>query len=137
MSKWFLDPLNGLKSVVDRFFKDYKAREGIVREYTRDNYRYAVFFSLIDDVGNDLPAHLEFASDYSGEYVIITPTERTPAPFIKFFKERSDRLKAANIKIWVVDVDRKSIDPFIGYPKDFRLLRGFKNPKLASIIGSL
>ncbi len=137
ISRGFLDSLHGLKLIADRFFKDYKVKEGIVKEYKRNRYRYAVFFSLIEDVAEDLSTHLEFASDYGEEYVIITPTEKTPGPFINFFKHYSDKIKAANIKIWVVDVNKESIDPFIGYPKDFNLLKGFKNPRLASVISSL
>ncbi|RLI75527.1 hypothetical protein DRO97_03060 [Archaeoglobales archaeon] len=137
ISRRYIDALDRLDIIVDRFFKEYSVKEGVVKEYSKNKYKYAVFFSLIDDVDEDLQAHLDFAQDYDGEYVIVTLTEKTPCPFIKFFKNHSEKTKAANIKIWVADVDRDCIDPFIGYPKDFKLLKGFKNPKLASIINSL
>lgn len=137
ISKRFLDAIDGLDNIVDRFFNEYSVKEGVVREYSNNKHKYAVFFSLIDDVGEDLQSHLDFAKNYDGEYVIVTLTEKNPNPFIKFFKNHSEKIKAANIKIWVADVDRDCIDPFIGYPKDFKLLKGFKNPKLASIINSL
>jgi hypothetical protein len=137
ISKQFLDSYGKMKSIADEFFKDHGLRKGIVREYFKDKYRYAVFYSLLEDISEDLQAHLKFASKYSAEYVIITPSEKTPEPFINFFQKYSEQIKAANIKIWVADVDKASIDPFIGYPKDFKLLKRFKNPKLATHIESL
>ncbi len=137
ISKQFLQAYNKMQSIADEFFKGYEAGRGIVREYSKDNYRYAVFFCLLEDISEDLQAHLSLASKYSGEYVIITLGEKTPEPFINFFQQYSEQIKAANIKIWVADVDKASVDPFIGYPKDLKLLKRFKNPKLATHIESL
>lgn len=137
ISQKFLRERGKMKSILDDFFKGYEARKSIVREYFKDNYRYAVFISLFGDISEDLQAHLNFASKYSGEYAIITPSETTPEPFLNFFQQYSEQIKSANIKIWVVDVDKASIDPFIGYPRDLKLLKRFKNPKLATHIESL
>ncbi|MEM2991541.1 MAG: hypothetical protein QXQ02_10220, partial [Halobacteria archaeon] len=133
----FLRERGKMKSILDDFFKGYEARKSIVREYFKDNYRYAVFISLFGDISEDLQAHLNFASKYSGEYAIIKRSDTTPEPFLNFFQQYSEQIKSANIKIWVVDVDKASIDPFIGYPRDLKLLKRFKNPKLATHIESL
>ncbi|RLI79517.1 hypothetical protein DRP05_03585 [Archaeoglobales archaeon] len=140
ISKRLLDATDGLDKIINNFFSGYSVKEGVIKEYSNNKHKYAVFYSLIDDVGEDIQSHIEFAKEYKkydGEYVIVTLTEKNPNPFIKFFKNHSEKIKAANIKIWVADVDKDCIDPFIGYPKDFKLIKGFKNPKLASIINSL
>lgn len=137
ISKQFLNALSKMKSILDEFFNGYEAREGIVREYSQNNYRYAVFFSLLVDISEDLHTHLNFASKYRGEYAIITLGEKTPEPFINFYQQYSEQIKSANIKIWVADIDKASIDPFIGYPRDLKLFKRFKNPKLAIHIESL
>lgn len=137
ISRRFLEASGKMKSVADKFFKDYKVSKGLIREYSKNNQKFAVFFSLLQDISEDLQAHLDFASKYSGEYMIVVPTEKTPKEFIEFFNQHSSEIKSANIKIWVADVDKESIDPFIGYPKDLKLLKRFKNPKLATHIESL
>lgn len=136
-SRRYFDQIDIMKRILDDFFSGYSVRDGIVREYTKGKYKYGVLFSLIEDVDEDLQHHVEFAKRYPGEYVVIVPTENTPHPFIKFFKRHSEDVKKAGFKIWVVDTQRESVDPFIGYPKDFTLLRKFKNPKLATNIASL
>lgn len=136
-SRRFLDQIDIMKRILDNFFTGYSVRDGIVREYAKGKYRYGVFFSLIEDVGEDVQHHIELAKKYAGEYVVVVPTESTPHPFIKFFKRHSEDVKKADFKIWVVDTQRESVDPFIGYPRDFSLLGRFKNPKLATNIASL
>ncbi len=133
----FLDALGKMKSAADKFFEGYRASRGIVMEYTKNGQKFAVFFSPLQDIGEDLKAHLSFASKYDGEYVIIAPTEKTPKEFVEFFKQHATEVKKASIKIWVADVEKGAIDPFIGYPKDLKLLKQFKNPKLATHIESL
>jgi hypothetical protein len=135
-SRRYLDQIEIMKRILDNFFSDYSARDGIVREYT-GNCKYGVFLSLIDDVGKDIRHHIELARRYAGEYVVAVPTESTPLPFIKFFKHYSEDVKKAGFKVWVVDTQRESVDPFIGYPRDIKLLGRFKNPGLATSIASL
>ena len=137
ISNRFLNAIDKIDKILKEFFNGYSIKDGIVREYSNGKYKYAVFYSLIDDIAEDLDFHIKFAKKYNGEYVIVTLTEKDPGPFIKFFKKYSEKIKAANIKIWVADVENECIDPFIGYPRDFRLLKGFKNPKIATIINSL
>ena len=136
-SKSYLEGLSTMVEITDRFFADYEARGKFMRLYERDRYRYAVFYSVIDDVYEDIDVHTSLASSFNGEYIVVVPTESSVEPFLKFFKHRSEDVKKANLKIWVANTSEKSIDPFIGYPRDFKLLKGFKNPKAASIINSL
>jgi len=131
-----LDNYQTMKGVVSNFFRGYQERDGLISEYLKGKYKYAVFFSLIDDLGEDLPHHLDFAEKYDGEYVVVTPTEDSIDPFLRFFKRHSEDVKRAGLKVWVVNTVDRTIDPFIGYPKDFLLLKGFRNPKLATMVNS-
>ncbi len=136
ISKLYLERLNEMIGITDRFFNGYTASGYVLREYKRDKYRYLVFYSTIDDVCNDIEYHLKLSESINGEYVVVVTTESSCRPFYKFYKNFSEDVKKANMKIWVANTYSRTIDPFIGYPKDFTLLKGFKNPKLASIIGS-
>lgn len=133
----FLNSLDVMKEVTDKFFKDYSVEEGLIRLYASGKFRYGIYYSIIDDVGEDIEIHKDIAKSFNGEYVVVVPTEKELTPFLRFFARHSEDVKMAGFKIWVVDPNRKSIDPFIGYPKDFRLIGRFKNPKVATIVNSL
>ncbi|RLI76298.1 hypothetical protein DRP04_12775 [Archaeoglobales archaeon] len=138
ISKSYLSKLEVMKDVTDRFFSEYNLEnDGILRIYSNNRYRYGVFYSRIEDVYEDVDHHIETSISFDGEYVVVVPTEDRVHPFIKFFRNHSEKVRRADMKIWVVNTESKTIDPFIGYPKDFLLLKGFKNPKIASLISSL
>ncbi len=59
--------------------------------------------------------------------VIVVPTEKTPAPFISFFREKN----VGEAMIWVADVEKSTIDPFIGISEDEEIENNFANPKQA------
>lgn len=60
--------------------------------------------------------------------IIVVPTEKTPAPFISFFREQHD---IGDAMIWVADVAKKTIDPFMGIAEDEELETNFANPDKA------
>uniref|UniRef100_A0A7C3RI27 Uncharacterized protein n=2 Tax=Archaeoglobus fulgidus TaxID=2234 RepID=A0A7C3RI27_ARCFL len=134
-SKRFLDVFDTMQEVADRFFEGYEAKGRYMRKYSKSG-DYYVFFSNIHDAFEDVDIHLKMAGEADGNYVIIVPTEGELDPFLKFFKRYSEDAKRAGLKIWVVNPDAKTVDPFIGYPKDFKLLKGFKNPKAASLVST-
>lgn len=135
-SKRFIDSTFIFDRVMNEFFEGYSIKEGLLREYS-GRYRYVVSYSLLEDVELDLETHKEIAKEYSGEYVIVVPTEREVHPFIRFFKRYSEMIKRLNIKIWVADAEKSYVNPFIGYPRDIKLWKKFKNPKSALMISSL
>jgi hypothetical protein len=61
------------------------------------------------------------------EKVIVVPTERTPAPFISFVREHD----VGSVTIWVVDLHKKTVNPFIGAAKDADIEDHFENPEQA------
>ncbi len=66
-------------------------------------------------------------SEAGEEKVIVVPTEKTPAPFIAFFRE----LDIGDAMVWVADVEKKTIDPFIGNPEDEEIENNFASPEQA------
>ncbi|NHW23546.1 MAG: hypothetical protein HA489_04755 [Archaeoglobales archaeon] len=135
-SKSFLERLGNTMLSADKFFESYRQEGYFLRFYEADN-RYAVFFSTITDLDEDSGLHLQLASEFDGEYVVIVQTEEKPDEFVKFFKLHSEEFKRGNTKVWVANPEKWTIDPFIGYPRDLKLLKRFKNPKTASQIESL
>ncbi|MBO8179111.1 MAG: hypothetical protein H0Z19_01305 [Archaeoglobus sp.] len=131
----YLEGLEAMIETTDRFFEGYSANGLYLRKYSKDK-SYSVFYSTIDDVFDDVKHHLNMLSKVDGEYVVVVPTEKELNPFLKFFKRYSEDAKRAGLKIWVVNPEEKTIDPFIGYPKDFKLLKGFKNPKAAALVST-
>jgi len=59
--------------------------------------------------------------------VIAVPTEKTPAPFISFFREHD----IGDAMIWAADVAKKTIAPFMGIAEDEELENNFANPDKA------
>ncbi len=135
-SKRLLESLPKMREVMDRFFAGYSASGDFFRIYTGKR-KYGVFFSLIDDVLEDVEIHKSVAEAFGGEYVVAVLTERDVFPFLRFFKRASETIRRARMKVWVINVDEGCVDPFIGYPKDLNLIRRFKNPKIGSLICSL
>jgi hypothetical protein len=133
----FLSVLPKLKEITDEFFKGYKLREGIVRRYSKGKYTSWVFYSTLDDLFEDLPHHLKLAETLNASYAVVVPVEKSPKNFINFYRRYSEEVKKAGLRIWVANPKNLTIDPLIGYPKDLRLLRNFRNPRVASMISSI
>jgi hypothetical protein len=64
-------------------------------------------------------------SEMEKEKVIVVPTEKTPAPFISFVREHD----VGGVTIWVVDLQKKTVNPFIGTSKDADIEHHFENPE--------
>jgi len=77
----------------------------------------------------------EFAQklDSDKQYVIVVPTEKTPAPFLHFCHEEAEAFHGKKLEMWVVDPEKKAVNPFIGYTHDDDIYRNFENPKLAAL----
>lgn len=81
---------------------------------------------------------INIAPDYAGsmdsdrDYVMVIPTEKTPAPFIQFCREKAEEFAGKKVQIWVGDPEKKTINPFLGYTHDDDIYRNFENPKLAA-----
>ncbi|MGC9444097.1 MAG: hypothetical protein ACP5E9_04090 [Candidatus Methanospirareceae archaeon] len=72
----------------------------------------------------DLPEEI---ADAKAEMVMVVPTEKTPAPFISFVREHD----VGNAQIWILAVENRVVNPFIGMPTDPKLEKNFANPEQA------
>lgn len=65
----------------------------------------------------------------AAELVVIVPSEKTPAPFIKFLSDSEDKAKDRGLSVWVVDVENQAINPFRGIPADKEIWSHFTDPE--------
>ncbi|MCX8172914.1 MAG: hypothetical protein N3D09_04815 [Archaeoglobaceae archaeon] len=136
ISKAFLDNLMKMMSLTDEFFDGFE-REGYFLRLYSSKIKFAVFFTTIHDIREDAETYISHASKFDGELLLILGSERNPLKFIQFFRDYSEKFKRGKVRVLVANVEKGWIDPFIGYPRDPKLLNRFKNPKLAGLLDSL
>ena len=71
--------------------------------------------------------------DGEHEYVIAVPTEKTPEAFLRFCREKASRFEGKKVQVWVVDIEKKTVNPFLGYTRDDDIYRSFENPAVAAL----
>lgn len=132
-------PISVLKSVVIAFLErcGYRINEArnegeyleLIAVKNGDEQRSMHIFVLqsITFVPRFVDEHQLERSKVGEEVVIVVPTEKTPAPFISFFREHD----FSDAMIWVTDVDKSTIDPFMGIPSDETVENNFANPEQA------
>jgi hypothetical protein len=70
--------------------------------------------------------HTLLDSEVGEEKVFVVPPEKTPAPFISFVREHE-----IGTMIWVIDVAKRTVNPFIGRPQDTEIENNFDEPEQA------
>ncbi len=98
---------------------------GLSAEKENKKPLHVFIFSSIKFVPHFIP--ISAASEAKGTVVIVVPTEKTPAPFISFFREHD----IGDTQIWVADVNKRTIDPFMGFAEDEEIEVNFANPEKA------
>jgi hypothetical protein len=68
--------------------------------------------------------------------VILVPSSESLEPFVQFFREKGADAEEAEVQIWVANMEKGTIDPFIGYTTDLDIYEQFKNPRLAEMVRS-
>jgi len=129
-------PISALKSVVISFLErcDYRINEAgsegehleLIAVKNEDEHRSIRIFVLpsITYVPHFVDERQLERSEAGEEEVIVGPTEQTPAPFISFFRGHD----VSDTTIWVADLGKNTIDPFIGIPTDEAIEANFANP---------
>lgn len=132
-------PLSVLKNVVKDFMErcgyqiNNKERENehiemmAVKNKNKHRSIHISIFPSIKFVPYFIEEALLEKSEASEEKIVVVPTEKTPAPFISFFREQD----IGDAMIWIADVEKKTIDPFIGNPEDEEIECNFANPEQA------
>jgi len=139
-------PLNALNRVTEQFLekagyrilsqkqtlgvkvrtKEYEYLERFAEKANNTRLRILFLSSIMFVpyiISEDSPA----AREGEETVVIVVPTEKTPAPFISFFREQD----AGDAMIWVADVKQKAINPFMGFAEDVAIENNFANPEKA------
>jgi hypothetical protein len=66
--------------------------------------------------------------------VILVPSSETLEPFVQFFREKGDAAEDRGIQIWVTNLEKGTIDPFVGFTTDLDIYNQFDNPRLAEMV---
>lgn len=66
--------------------------------------------------------------------VILVSSSENLEPFMKFYKEKGEAAEKEGIQIWVANIEKGTIDPFIGYTTDLDIYNQFDNPRLAEMV---
>jgi hypothetical protein len=68
------------------------------------------------------------------ECIILTPSSENLDPFMQFFRQKGQAAEDAGVQIWVANMEKGTIDPFIGYTTDMDIYGQFKNPRMAEMV---
>ncbi|HUV02504.1 MAG TPA: hypothetical protein VMW67_03515 [Desulfobacteria bacterium] len=137
-------PLGTVKDVLTEFMRrcsysirdepadsetDYLAVSAVKEDETRQHRLRLFIFSSIKFVPRFMDEHPDLLEKMQTEeeVVMAVPTEKTPAPFITFIREH----EVGTAQIWVVDLTKRTVDPFIGTPSDPDVEQEFANPEQA------
>ena len=69
-----------------------------------------------------------------GDCIILVPSSETLEPFVQFFRERGRAAEDRGIQIWIMNLEKGTIDPFVGYTTDLDIYNQFDNPRLAEMV---
>jgi hypothetical protein len=70
------------------------------------------------------------------EYIILVASSETLEPFVQFYQENGLAAEEKGLKIWIMNLEKSTIDPFIGYTTDLDIYNQFDNPRLAEMVRS-
>ena len=66
--------------------------------------------------------------------IILVPSSETLEPFVQFFRDRGQAAEDRGLQIWIMNLEKGTIDPFIGYTTDLDIYNQFDNPRLAEMV---
>jgi hypothetical protein len=66
--------------------------------------------------------------------IILVPSSETLEPFMQFFREKGENAEDKGIQIWVTNLEKGTIDPFVGFTTDLDIYNQFDNPRLAEMV---
>ena len=69
-----------------------------------------------------------------GDCIILVPSSETLEPFVQFFRDRGQAAEDRGLQIWIMNLEKGTIDPFIGYTTDLDIYNQFDNPRLAEMV---
>ncbi len=81
---------------------------------------------------------LNNSASNSGECdcAILVPSSENFDPFLNFFRKKGQEAEETGFQIWVVNLEKGTVNPFIGFTTDMDIYNQFENPKLSEIVRS-
>jgi hypothetical protein len=73
-------------------------------------------------------------AEQEGDCIILVPSGESLEPFVQFFREKGGAAEEAGLQIWIANMEKGTIDPFIGYTTDLDIYGQFNNPRLAEMV---
>lgn len=70
------------------------------------------------------------------DVVALVPSGENLEPFVQFYREKGSTAEEREMQIWVANMEKGSIDPFVGYTTDLDVYNLFENPRLAEMVRS-
>jgi hypothetical protein len=68
------------------------------------------------------------------DYIILVASGETLEPFMQFFQKNRQAAEDKGLQIWIMNLEKGTIDPFIGYTTDLDIYNQFDNPRLAETV---
>ncbi len=75
-----------------------------------------------------------FKNEPGVDSIILVPSSETLEPFVQFFRENGQAAEDKGIQIWVTNLEKGTIDPFVGFTTDLDIYNQFDNPRLAEMV---
>lgn len=76
------------------------------------------------------------ADEEEADSVILVPSSDSLEPFVQFFREKGTHIEDGGVQVWVANMEKGTIDPFLGYTTDLDIYEQFNNPRLAEMVRS-
>ncbi len=78
----------------------------------------------------------KYKPEKGSDYIILVASSETLEPFVQFFQEKGQAAEDKGLQIWIMNLEKGIIDPFIGYTTDLDIYNQFDNPRLAEMVRS-
>ncbi|MDD1762756.1 MAG: hypothetical protein LUQ59_11055 [Methanothrix sp.] len=75
-----------------------------------------------------------YSAEPGDDCIILVPSSETLEPFVQFFRDRGQAAEDRGLQIWIMNLEKGTIDPFIGYTTDLDIYNQFDNPRLAEVV---
>jgi len=91
---------------------------------------------VLTSIKNLDPEAKELKPNPEVDLIILVPSGESVEPFMRFYRESGSGLEEAGVEVWIANLEKGTIDPYIGYVTDMDIYRQFKNPRLAENVRS-
>jgi len=76
----------------------------------------------------------DYKVENGADCIILVPSSESLEPFVQFFREKGEQAAEKDLQIWIMNLEKGTVDPFIGYTTDLDIYNQFDNPRLAEMV---